>query len=799
MHRMNQASIYALACACGLVVMTPRLAGAQTIAAQGRADGPAAVASPSSVASQVTEVIVTAQKRAENIQNVGMSIQATSGATLTKLGVANTQDLVKIVPGLTFTGGWSGVPVFSIRGVGFEDVSLQASPAVSINEDEVPLPFGVESAGSTVDLQRVEVLKGPQGTLFGESATGGAINYIANKPTDYLEAGVDVSYGNYNTADISGFVSGPVTDTLDMRLALRTLQGDGWQHSYGPQAPGTLGKRNFSNGRFSLLWKPTDRLKVLATLSGFLDKSETQAPQDFGFKAAVAGYPLAPGYVNFPIAPKNNAVAAWSPCINKSPNNTHCVGYAKNNEFLKAALRFDYDLGNDLTITSLTSYQRFNDYDPFDGDGTPYSDYALVATGHIGVVYQELRLAGKFAGRGNWVVGGNYESDQIKEFDYSTFDGSSDGAPLGIPVVGNNLYQFERRQSYAVFVHSDYPITDSLTVNAGVRFTQTNIQDTGAIEDNGNGQVALLGAILQGILSGHPGAGINVGPYGITSFGPAPTYTPGAFQGVLDQNNVSWRVGLDWKVAEHELLYANVSQGYKAGTFPTLAAVQQSQYTPVTQEGLLAYEVGFKTEWLDRTLQLNGAAFYYDYDNKQIVGDEKDPVFNALPRLVNIPKSHVIGFELSAIWRPIEGLTITPDVSYSHSRIDGNFSTFDYTSAFINVSGERFPYIPEWQANVDAQYEWPVRDNLNAFVGVNLSYQGQENANFGNYPQYNVPGYALLDLRAGVEHGSWRFQLWGKNVTNQFYINNIIHPVDNFTRYTGMPVTYGASFSYRFH
>ncbi len=180
MKPITATSILALTCGMGALGLTAGAASAQTTqATQAARDD----------TTSVTEIVVTAQKREQNIQAVGMSIQAATGVDLTNKGVNNTSDLIKIVPGFIVTGGASGAPQFGLRGVIYLDTSLAANPTVSIYSDQFPLPFSIESTGATLDLQRVEVLKGPQGTLFGDNATGGAINYIANTPTNHLEAG----------------------------------------------------------------------------------------------------------------------------------------------------------------------------------------------------------------------------------------------------------------------------------------------------------------------------------------------------------------------------------------------------------------------------------------------------------------------------------------------------------------------------------------------------------------------------------------------------------------------------------
>jgi outer membrane receptor protein involved in Fe transport len=270
--------------------------------------------------------------------------------------------------------------------------------------------------------------------------------------------------------------------------------------------------------------------------------------------------------------------------------------------------------------------------------------------------------------------------------------------------------------------------------------------------------------------------------------------------GGLDEHNVSWRTGLNWKPTGKVLLYANVSRGYKAGSFPTLSATTSPQDTPVKQESILAYEAGFKLTLLDNTLQLDGAAFYYDYSNKQIKGKLPDPIFGNIAALVNVPVSRVKGLELSAIWKPIAGLTISPGATFADSRIGGNFQNYNLLGQLGNFNGEALPYAPKWTGNVDANYEWPVKGDWNAFIGSNLSFQSATNGGFGDLPIFTIKAYDLLDLRAGVEtpDGHLRFSLWGRNVTNTYYWTSASHLVDTFTRFTGMPATYGVSVSYRY-
>ena len=173
-------------------------------------------------AAELEEVIVTAQKHEQSANDIGMSITSFSGKVLREQGVSETADFAIITPGLTYSDSGGGTPVYTMRGVGFNESSIQATSTVGIYNDEVVAPFPVMTAGPLMDLARVEILKGPQGTLYGRNSTGGAVNYIANKPTDTFEAGATLDYSRYNTSDIEGYLSGPLSDSVRARIAFKT-------------------------------------------------------------------------------------------------------------------------------------------------------------------------------------------------------------------------------------------------------------------------------------------------------------------------------------------------------------------------------------------------------------------------------------------------------------------------------------------------------------------------------------------------------------------------------------------------
>ncbi len=880
----------------------------------------AALLAPTAFAQDtVGDIVVTAQKREESINDVGMSIQAATGDQLLQLGITETSQLDRIVPGFSATQTYYGTPVYTIRGVGFFDTSLAGSPTVSVYVDEVPIPYSIMSTVAGIDPQRVEVLKGPQGTLFGGNATGGAINYIAAKPTDAFSAGVDFSFGRFETADLSGFISGPISETLRYRLSGRVLTSDPWQYMYAhgddstlpvDQRPGYAewGAKELFQGRAQLEWDVTPGLTANLSVSGFIDNSENQMPHLFGIA------PLSPTSVvdprlgvfpfnqfgfqgsgsHYPFAPEDARAANWSNCVNDSPFNppigldfyapgekplsaTDCEPAARDNDLIVASLRVDWEMGNGMTLTSLSSYQEFNRNEYIEGDGTVLQDYENNQQGFIEVLYQELRLAGTFPGdRGSWVVGANYEKDETRDRFLQTYGGSTanptalPGAvlclagfdctgvdltgvpdfyaiPLGPTAPTNN----QTTEIAAIFASGDYPIFEDLTLQLGVRYTDTSKEYLGCGFDGGDGSWAQVSQGIQNllqVLTGRigigdylqPGAvpggnGINVGAGNCATTGPGPDFHPIAsgFTDTLEEDNVSWRAGLNWTPTDDLLIYGNVSKGFKIGAYPTVASSAGSQLQPAVQEELLAYEIGFKASMLEDRLQLNGAIFYYDYTDKQLLGAIQDPVFGPLPALVNIPNSHVQGFELNAVWLPIDGLRVAPVVSFSESRIDEcedepivpagqagcnpnghffNFGAFTENPAGpIDLNGQSFPVSPEWQASLDVQYDWQLNERTSAYVGFNVNYHSATPGFFENPAPYpsaqnsypndvlQIDDYTLLDIRAGVELENWRVQLWGRNVTDEYYWHSAAHVNDVLYRYTGMPATYGVTVSYRYN
>lgn len=719
------------------------------------------------------EIVVTATKRAESVNTVPMSISAVSGDDLAAAGVRSADDLAKIVPGFTFTQSAYSTPVYSLRGVGFYNYDIASTPTVTVYQDEAPLPFSAMSRGASFDLERVEVLKGPQGLLFGSNSTGGAVNYIAARPTKTFKAGFDAGYGRFNSWELGGFLSGPLGENAGLRLAVRHEGSGDWQHSTTRNE--TLGARDFTQLRGLLEFKGGDRFTAKFGVNAFWDKSDVQAAQ------LIQVSPLVPPAVEpllftYPVAGKARE-ADWTAALQPK----------RDDRQWQLTGRLDYEVGDAVTLTSLTSYADYKQNDRVDPDATPLQIVDTIDRGAIKAFYQEIRLSGEFGEGSRWIIGGNYENNKVQETQTLTSTSGSGfrafnlffGAPIPDAIDISSSQKF---RNLAAFANVDFAFSDQLKAHAGLRYTDSRVDFSGCTGNSANGALALILGI-----PGNP----QCTQFNATGAG-SPTVN------TLKEDNLSWRVGLDYTPSKGALVYVNVSRGYKIGAFPLIPAALAFQYDPATQEKLTAYEAGFKVS-ASRGVQINGAVFHYDYADKQVLGSDNVPPFGTLNRLVNIPKSKITGAELQLILRPVAGLTINGGLTYVHSRID-NFTNIDPFGVTRNFVGEAFPNTPKWQGSLAVDYEFPLSNSVNGFIGTNVTTRSKTNGGLGENAILNIDAYTLVDLRAGLasRDDRWKLSVWGRNVLNQYYWTNAYRIADVAARFAGKPATYGVTLSFRY-
>lgn len=830
------------------------------------------------------DIIVTANKREQSINDVGLTIQAAAAGTLANRGIKDVADLGKLVPGFIATQSTFATPIYTLRGIGLYDSTIGATPAVAIYTDEISRGYPIMSDALNLDIERVEVLKGPQGTLFGQSSTGGAINYIVAKPTDTFKVGVDASYERFNRAEVSGFVSGPLSDTLRFRIAAKGISGGAWQYNLAKvgfnNANETLGNERKVMGRLSLDWTPSDRIQIQATLTGARDHSDLQAPHYDGsfynvystasLAAANAnpstanpyGYvdnalyaafttPGDPGYNATFLAFQNNAVTRmngtasinafaqpwaqfdWAksaqlvlgtPVVNNARAGSWSPGFMRGNKdsYWQGTLRADIDLSDEIKLTSITAFAKKKVDHTVELDGTGSSSYDILTFGDVESFNQELRLSGK-SGRLTWIVGGNY--DHVKTQDDNayilySFLGADpfSWADTGIGPVQNTYNQFSNKlETWAIFGNAEYEIVDNLTLSAGVRYTKNKLSASYAyFEPEANDLfVPYYGTNM--IFSAICGCEINPGESFVLGDG-RPGYP--AFTPIIDplkdnftEDNVSWRVGLNYKINGGGLVYATVSQGYKAGVYSNLGASLISQYVPAKQEKLIAYEAGFKMPLANKRVHLNASAFYYDYSDKQVRAKIFDSIWGLLERLVNVPKSKVFGIEAEFAAEPIDGLNFSASGTYMDSKVTktftqlvtntGNYNVYNNMGFTGDFKDSELPYTPHFMANADIQYEWEM-GSVKPYVGGTFVYQGKSNATFKNSilraDYFEIPAYETVDLRAGVSgnDGQWKFSVYGRNVFNKYYLASPTYYGDARWSMAGRPSVYGASFAFRY-
>ena len=802
------------------------------------------------------EIIVTANKREQSVNDVGLTITAATGETLANRGISGPADLAKLVPGFTFTQSIYSTPVYTLRGIGLYDATFGASPSVSVYSDQIPRNVPVMSDALDLDIERVEVLKGPQGTLFGQSSTGGAINYIVAKPTREFHAGINGSYERFNRFELGAFVSGPLGEKAAARLAVKGITGGAWQRSLSRPNDDNGDTRKLM-GRLTVDLEPSDGIKIELMATGVKDRSDPQAPQYAGSKyniystAALAAAnanpatrnpfgiidnkqyadvttPSSPGFdgtflgiQSILVSRLNGTNAAnvagaratlGTPISNNARDAEWTPGFLtkSDNSYYQLSGRVDIDLTDSITLTSISALAKQKLAYNQDLDATTARSGGVPLNGNVRTFNQEIRLAGK-TDTLNWLVGASYDNvratqnNKFELYDYSNNFG-------GLIVLTENNFSSKMR-SYGLFANAELEVTPNLTIQGGIRYTNNKQQATycynDPAEDTGQGTAFVFGAFLNSVpITIKPGQCFPTTGNLLTGNAKS-TLVPVVSN--LQEDNVSFRVGVNYKFDQGALIYATVSQGYKSGIFSAIGASSASQYTPAGQEKVVAFEAGFKAPLADGKVQLNAAAFYYDYSNKQVRGRIADAIFGLLEKMLNVPKSRIFGLEGELVVRPTEGLHLSASATYLDAKVTSNYTkTPDglavFNAAFYtgNFKDSFLPYTSKFSANADIQYEFPVGNDLKAFVGGTMTYQGKQNATFttATLPAFDfvIPGYATVDARLGIASSDdrWRASIYGRNLTNKSYITGVSAYLDTRLRYRGKPLVYGLSLAYKY-
>ncbi|MEI8297496.1 MAG: TonB-dependent receptor [Pseudomonadota bacterium] len=732
----------------------------------------AAAAVPAIDTGRLEEVVVTAQRRAESAQDVGIALSVLSVDSLKDAGVANVNDLQNATPSLEVEPAFgSGQPQFRLRGVGFIDYTSNNSSPVGVSVDGVALPFPIQTQGQVFDVSRIEVLRGPQGTLYGRNTTGGAVNFISNRPTRELHAGADVEFGSHNALVTEAFLSGPLGESLSGRIAVAAEQGGAWQRN---RATGEeLGDKDKLAARVQLLWTISDGTDVRLSLHSSKDKSDAYGLQLFSsFTPAPTdgeGVPLFPNLAadTSPYATGWSLRPAFAQAVGISPNSKPGVNNTNNG----ASLDVNVDLGA-ATLTSITAYNKLARHELNDWDATAYIESDVYFESDAKSFSQEVRIASKPAATLDWLAGLYYGDDKLHEQFNNDFAQRLGGA-------ARTEYS-QTGKSFGLFGQTGYKFTDKLKGVLGLRYEHEKRELEG-----------LTTLFAVGDPPNFADVASAANPTGLTF-----DLSGGSQSRSLTNSDVSGKIGLEYQLAPRDLLYATISRGTKSGGFTAHNTLTPHAVDGFKPETLTALEVGVKSEF-SSTLRLNASVFHYEYRDQQILSKIFDPFSQSdVGRFINAPKSRIDGIEVELEWHPLQGLDISQYVGYKK----GKFTETIFNSSGVDFNGHDIDF-PKTSYGGQLAYTLAV-GKYNLRAETNYSYHDKYPQLFLLGPVFTNDSYWLANASVTLSpqaEASWGVSLWVRNLTDQKYYltKNYFLPNTNVAA-AGEPTTFGVRLKWSF-
>jgi iron complex outermembrane receptor protein len=656
---------------------------------------------------KLVEIVVTAQKREQNLQEVGTSLTAFDANSLEQLGLKDVTSIALQVPGLQFNQFGSTVTIYNLRGVSQNDFSDHQEAPVAVYADDAYIASTGALAGSLFDVQRVEVLRGPQGTLFGRNATGGLIHYLSNQPTDTLDGYIDVSGGNFEHIDTEGAIGGPLTDTLSARASFATNHHEGYIVN---RLGGRINDQKQYAGRLQFKWKLADNGEIRLKLHGVLNDDEVagnyswaaSAPDATGRGVFQPGASDFFGYTN----PSTNP-------FDQSEDRRGLFNRTVYGATVHAIWKTDA-----VTLTSVTDYLHVYKRYGEDSDVSPNPIFNYDVLYHYHQLSQELRLNGSLDGF-RW-VGGLY---------YLHYNSRDIGTTALIEPIGFGQADFSlSTSSPSVFAQAEYDLTSQLTLLGGARYTYDDKKFNYYYFCEACGQQ------LHYVAPDFPGASrtFNIG---------------------------TGKVEIDYKPTHDTLLYASWNRGAKGGGWsaPTSGPVDPATL-PYNLERLTSVELGFKSTFWDGRARLNGAIFHYDYK------DYQGFFLNVATQVVENVDAKVKGGELEFAVVPVHGVTLQLGLSHLESRVP------HVPTPSGDIVPTEMPQAPHWTINALARYEWPMLGGL-ASVEADGKWNSRQYLELINAPVDLEPSYGVINGRIGFSSmdKTWQVDAFIKNAANKWY------------------------------
>lgn len=753
---------------------------------------------PSIIEAQIEEIVVTAQKREQAAQDVGLTVTAFDEDSYRDLTRGTMEGLTSQLSNVQAYATNTFLQSVHVRGIGLNEFQGQYDSPVAQHIDEVYISKPWMVARRQYDIQWVEVLKGPQGTLFGRNTTGGSVNFYTQAPAEQFGARIELGADEHERYMATGMVTGPLTEQLSGRLSFLSERGSG-----GPQKNLYTGDEHGApelyDVRGQLLWRG-ENLSLRALVHGGIDQGEKVAwkgpgifnlgtpgfcpevlaglvSQDPSLCAKFAGFAALAGFPEGEFEPEN--IFTINQNTPPEVDDTFYGGY----------LRLDYDTGW-AQLTSITAYEYYERIHREDSQSDIFNATSTHYYNEINQITQELRLAGTPTERRRWLVGLFYEYDSLDQVDGS--DASDQPLPGVTPPFADQLFaQFALElESLAVFAHQELDVTDKLTLSLGLRYTSDTTDVSDALLGIGNlPQAGKQKFVTPCLITTYPGepAGSPACPF----LGP----TAPLFSDHRSDSDLSWRIGMDWRPAANLLLYGNLTTGHRSGGYSLPLAGPATEFEP---EKLFAQEIGVKTQWLDSTVQLNGSVFHYLYDDVQVNVD--DPASPLVPITRNIGEQENFGAEVEFEWAPNDRWFLRQSVGWLDARYQKTDRVISTYAGGIALEGKTPVNSPEWTYSGFVRYRQPIIAGWDGSLGLDYRWSAERFLEATNQSFDAADAYWLVNLRAGVvsQDGRWEVAVYGTNLFDEeylVYVNNLsFFKLDIF----GDPRTFGATVSFRF-
>lgn len=749
------------------------------------------------------EVVVTAQKRAENIQDVSIAISAFSAEALAALGWTDITQVASQTPNLDIKYVWgNSMPVATIRGIGMNDFQANSKPGVGFYVDEVYLPSIALMGLQLFDMERLEVLKGPQGTLYGRNTNGGAINYITRKPTQESTAYIKGSLGRFDRFEYEAAVGGALSETISGRLSLFGIQ-QGKGHVLNRVSGKKHGEVDINAWRAQLRFQPSDSLDINVNVHGGQDNSQGAYFQHVGFwnKGATGATPAASRFCSAVLrgqrdpancvdllqySDKDNNIYAGDYTARDdliyNGNKINFDDWDLDNKNIGGGINLNYEMENGMTFTSISSYEKYDRFQPKESDAQPLLFLDLYFASAIDAFAQEVRLASANEGDVSWIIGAHYTDEYVAE------------DPPRVLFVDNFLVNraqviYEQDQSQvAGFGQIDWRFADGWKLTLGGRYLREKIDFT---SESSFLRSPSFDQATRIVLASVPGV-VNVA-------GQAPIPVTGK----TEDSASTWRAAIDWKPADNLLVYASASKGYKGGGFNGGFVTNIAQWIPYKPEDVKAYEVGFKSDWANRRVIFNGAAFYNDYTNLQAVSSRPSAAGVVQNFLANVSEAEIYGAEFDLTARPTANLEVRAGLGLLRTKNKDPQPLFDGPFAAAGVIAPRkLANSPPYTLNLAVQYDMPMGDGGYLRFATDLNRAGKQFKEIQNNIALEVPDQGLwngsISWRPATDN--WSVSLYGRNLADEEYIMDTLStPASNGWGVIvyGMPRTYGLSAEYR--